>query len=241
MSRVVSFRANAVCTIRCSVRDGQAAGSSLTDRAALLANVYDNLEQGLEYMGVTAVEDRLQTGVPAAMRRLREAGMHIWVLTGDRMETAINVSLAAGHFTPRAVQLFACGLADEAACRAALSDHLTAARTDAATMRRVRGSQYGTMGSSGSQRVWRDDSVLTAGGGDVADRGRRVDVRRGHGRRHRGGGAAEHARPAARGVLPVPGRAVLSAVAHAEGAYRAPHQEPEARGGMSVRGVKCVK
>jgi hypothetical protein len=38
------------------------------------------------------------------------------VLTGDRMETAVNVSLSAGHFHQRAVRLFACGLSDSASC-----------------------------------------------------------------------------------------------------------------------------
>lgn len=46
---------------------------------------------GLRLLGVTAIEDRLQDGVPEAIERLRLAGITIWMLTGDKMETAISI------------------------------------------------------------------------------------------------------------------------------------------------------
>ncbi|RLN88329.1 hypothetical protein BBJ28_00012448 [Nothophytophthora sp. Chile5] len=62
------------------------------------SNVIDKLqnemEANLELLGATAIEDRLQDGVPETMERLAKAGICIWVLTGDMEETAINIGYA---------------------------------------------------------------------------------------------------------------------------------------------------
>ncbi|OON22724.1 IC domain protein, HAD ATPase, P-type family [Opisthorchis viverrini] len=50
-------------------------------------------------LGVTGIEDRLQEGVPETIECLREAGIHVWVLTGDKQETAVNVAHAAHLIT----------------------------------------------------------------------------------------------------------------------------------------------
>ncbi len=47
-------------------------------------------------LGSTAIEDRLQDGVPEAITHIRKAGVRLWVLTGDKVETAINVGYSAG-------------------------------------------------------------------------------------------------------------------------------------------------
>lgn len=47
---------------------------------------------GLILIGCTAIEDKLQDGVPACIETLSQAGIKIWVLTGDKMETAINIA-----------------------------------------------------------------------------------------------------------------------------------------------------
>ena len=47
--------------------------------------------RGLKLLGVTAIEDQLQEGVPECLEHLREAGITIWVLTGDKVETAISI------------------------------------------------------------------------------------------------------------------------------------------------------
>ncbi|XP_066278383.1 phospholipid-transporting ATPase VA-like isoform X1 [Branchiostoma lanceolatum] len=49
------------------------------------------LEQGLTLLGATGVEDRLQEGVPDTIAALRRAGLGVWMLTGDKQETAINI------------------------------------------------------------------------------------------------------------------------------------------------------
>lgn len=54
----------------------------------------DELEQGLELLGATAIEDKLQEKVPETIKSLAEAGIKLWVLTGDKQETAINIAWA---------------------------------------------------------------------------------------------------------------------------------------------------
>lgn len=63
-----------------------------------LQTVYDQVERKMTLLGATAVEDRLQDGVPETISALREAGIQVWVLTGDKEETAVNISYSAGHF-----------------------------------------------------------------------------------------------------------------------------------------------
>jgi len=45
-------------------------------------------------MGITAVEDKLQEEVPESIQILRDAGIKVWVITGDKQETAINIGIA---------------------------------------------------------------------------------------------------------------------------------------------------
>ncbi|XP_038897837.1 probable phospholipid-transporting ATPase 4 [Benincasa hispida] len=64
------------------------------DRDAMLERVSDLMERELILVGATAVEDKLQNGVPQCIDKLAQAGLKIWVLTGDKMETAINIGYA---------------------------------------------------------------------------------------------------------------------------------------------------
>jgi len=56
--------------------------------------VYSNLEQDLTLIGATAVEDKLQDEVPETIQDLQMAGIKIWMLTGDKFETAENISFS---------------------------------------------------------------------------------------------------------------------------------------------------
>ncbi|XP_068124255.1 phospholipid-transporting ATPase VA [Hyperolius riggenbachi] len=67
------------------------AESSLENREELLFQSAVRLETNLHLLGATGIEDRLQEGVPETITRLRKAGMQIWVLTGDKQETAVNI------------------------------------------------------------------------------------------------------------------------------------------------------
>ncbi|KAF6157220.1 hypothetical protein GIB67_041681 [Kingdonia uniflora] len=64
------------------------------DRDGMLERVADMMEKDLILVGATAVEDKLQKGVPQCIDKLAQAGLKIWVLTGDKMETAINIGYA---------------------------------------------------------------------------------------------------------------------------------------------------
>ena len=77
-----------------------AAVMSLDRREARVMAVYDRLEAGLVILGATAIEDRLQQGVGDTLEALTRAGVRIWILTGDKKETAVSISLASGHLDP---------------------------------------------------------------------------------------------------------------------------------------------
>ncbi|KAG2706785.1 hypothetical protein I3760_05G118400 [Carya illinoinensis] len=72
----------------------EAKNSVSADRETLIDEVADNIERDLTLLGATAVEDKLQNGVPNCIDKLAQAGIKIWVLTGDKMETAINIGFA---------------------------------------------------------------------------------------------------------------------------------------------------
>uniref|UniRef100_A0A8C1STR4 Phospholipid-transporting ATPase n=1 Tax=Cyprinus carpio TaxID=7962 RepID=A0A8C1STR4_CYPCA len=63
----------------------------LKDRAQKLEECYELIEKNLLLLGATAIEDRLQAGVPETIATLMKANIKIWVLTGDKQETAINI------------------------------------------------------------------------------------------------------------------------------------------------------
>ncbi|KAI8836854.1 hypothetical protein BC829DRAFT_421625 [Chytridium lagenaria] len=67
------------------------ASMALNNRAELMEEVAGEVEQDLDLLGATAIEDKLQDGVPDTIDKLRRAGMKIWMLTGDKRETAINI------------------------------------------------------------------------------------------------------------------------------------------------------
>ena len=65
--------------------------ATLDDREAKVEAVSDELERNLRLLGATAIEDRLQDGVPETIADLKRAGIKIWVATGDKLETAIGM------------------------------------------------------------------------------------------------------------------------------------------------------
>uniref|UniRef100_A0A8C3VUG9 Phospholipid-transporting ATPase n=1 Tax=Catagonus wagneri TaxID=51154 RepID=A0A8C3VUG9_9CETA len=70
------------------------AEASLSNRDELLMETAEHLENQLTLLGATGIEDRLQEGVPDTIATLREAGIQLWVLTGDKQETAVNIAYA---------------------------------------------------------------------------------------------------------------------------------------------------
>ncbi|KAH7165665.1 hypothetical protein EDB81DRAFT_261120 [Dactylonectria macrodidyma] len=71
------------------------AETSLVDRQERIEEAGDLIEQGFELAGATAIEDKLQEGVPDTIDKLRRANIKVWMLTGDKRETAINIGHSA--------------------------------------------------------------------------------------------------------------------------------------------------
>jgi phospholipid-translocating ATPase len=67
------------------------ATTSLVDRERKIEQAGELIELDLELAGATAIEDKLQLGVPQAIDKLRRANIKMWMLTGDKRETAINI------------------------------------------------------------------------------------------------------------------------------------------------------
>ena len=67
------------------------AKTALSDRSKLVEKVGAKVETNLQLLGATAIEDKLQDGVSEAIDKLRRAGIKLWMLTGDKRETAINI------------------------------------------------------------------------------------------------------------------------------------------------------
>ncbi|KAI5067311.1 hypothetical protein GOP47_0017839, partial [Adiantum capillus-veneris] len=70
------------------------ASVALDDRDEKLAEAADSIEREMVLLGVTAVEDKLQDGVQETVTLLAQAGIKLWVLTGDKLETAVAIGLA---------------------------------------------------------------------------------------------------------------------------------------------------
>ena len=68
------------------------ASTSLDNKDQLLAKAYEKVENNLYIIGATIVEDKLQENVPETIRDLRLANIKIWMLTGDKMDTAENIA-----------------------------------------------------------------------------------------------------------------------------------------------------
>jgi len=75
-------------------REHDIAASAVHNREEKLEEVSDAIERELTLLGGTAIEDRLQDGVPDTIALLAEAGIKLWVLTGDKVETAINIGFS---------------------------------------------------------------------------------------------------------------------------------------------------
>ena len=64
---------------------------NLAKKVTLVVKFYDEIERDLELIGATIVEDKLQDLVSETIKDLRMTGIKIWVLTGDKVDTAENI------------------------------------------------------------------------------------------------------------------------------------------------------
>ncbi|KAM6186860.1 phospholipid-transporting ATPase ID-like isoform 2-T2 [Sarcoramphus papa] len=73
------------------IRRHHEASTALEGREDKLSELYEEIEKDLMLLGATAIEDKLQDGVPQTIETLAKANIKIWVLTGDKQETAMNI------------------------------------------------------------------------------------------------------------------------------------------------------
>ena len=85
-----------------------AAANSMVNRQEKLDAVGEEIERDLELIGASAIEDKLQDKVPNTIQQLRHAGIRIWVLTGDKLETAINIGYACSLLDDDMTQYTVC-------------------------------------------------------------------------------------------------------------------------------------
>ncbi|KAG2404501.1 Phospholipid-transporting ATPase [Vigna angularis] len=125
------------------------ASTSLTDRATKLRQTAALIESNLKLLGATGIEDKLQEGVPEAIEALRQAGIKVWVLTGDKQETAISIGLSCKLLSGDMQQIIINGTS-EVECRSLLADAK---------------AKYGVKSSSGGRRSSKHKT--NAGHGDL--------------------------------------------------------------------------
>lgn len=83
----------------------ESAMQSVNNREEEVALVNDKMESNLELVGSTAIEDKLQEGVSDTIQYMRAAGIKVWVLTGDKIETAINIGFSSGLLDNEILQI----------------------------------------------------------------------------------------------------------------------------------------
>ena len=101
------------------------------NRAEELDKAAEIIEHDFFLLGATAIEDKLQDGVPDTIHTLQEAGIKIWVLTGDRQETAINIGMSC-KLISEDMTLLIVNEESSAATRSNLENKLSAIRNQAA-------------------------------------------------------------------------------------------------------------
>uniref|UniRef100_A0A8C8JPG1 Phospholipid-transporting ATPase n=1 Tax=Oncorhynchus tshawytscha TaxID=74940 RepID=A0A8C8JPG1_ONCTS len=95
------------------------AETSIENREELLLESAQRLETNLTLLGATGIEDRLQEEVPETIEALQRAGVKVWVLTGDKQETAINIACAC-KLLRTTDQLLTANCDSKEACKALL-------------------------------------------------------------------------------------------------------------------------
>ncbi|KAK2581680.1 hypothetical protein KPH14_002172 [Odynerus spinipes] len=84
----------------------QEAALSHENRDDKLDAIYEEIEKDMTLLGATAIEDKLQDGVPQTIANLGLAGIKVWVLTGDKQETAINIGYSCQLLTDDLTDVF---------------------------------------------------------------------------------------------------------------------------------------
>jgi magnesium-transporting ATPase (P-type) len=100
----------------CHIGDGE---DGTQDREELIRAACEPIEGRLRLLGCTAIEDRLQDQVPETIEYLMDADIKIWLLTGDKQETAINIGISSRLISP-AMKILVLNVKVERDCRLVL-------------------------------------------------------------------------------------------------------------------------
>jgi len=100
------------------------ASTAVLGRGNLLRSVAANIERNVHILGATGIEDKLQDGVPEAIESLRQADIKVWILTGDKQETAISIGYSCKLLTNDMTQIVINNNSKES-CQRSLVEALT--------------------------------------------------------------------------------------------------------------------
>ena len=123
----------------------EAASTAVMGRASLLRKVASNIENNLHILGASGIEDKLQQGVPEAIESLRTAGIKVWVLTGDKQETAISIGYSSKLLTSKMTQIIINSNSKES-CKKSLEDAIIMSKK----LTTISGTTNDTGGTSGA-------------------------------------------------------------------------------------------
>eukprot|EP01136_Pigoraptor_vietnamica_P044457 Opistho-1_new@21219 len=128
------------------------ASVAIENRAQKVSAVAEVMERDLVLIGATGIEDKLQKGVPESIAMLRHAGIKVWVLTGDKQETAINIAFSCQLFAQDMHHIILNAL-DFDECEKLITDAL--GRMDRrASFAPVEGQRRSSEGSAGADREY---------------------------------------------------------------------------------------
>eukprot|EP00058_Branchiostoma_floridae_P020846 XP_002606336.1 hypothetical protein BRAFLDRAFT_67579 [Branchiostoma floridae] len=109
------------------------ARNALQDREEKVNAVITYIEKDFHLLGATGVEDKLQDGVSDTIQALRLAGVKVWVLTGDKQETAVNISHSCTHFQRGMSELYLVQQKTMQQCAETIMQHLKRIQEDHVT------------------------------------------------------------------------------------------------------------
>lgn len=105
-----------------------AASIAVEGREEKMDKVFEEIEKDLTLIGATAIEDKLQDGVPVAIENLHKANIKLWVLTGDKQETAINIGYSCNLLNEEMKEIFVIDQIDEEGAKEAMRNALNKIR-----------------------------------------------------------------------------------------------------------------
>ncbi len=101
--------------------DYKAASCVPSKREEEMERVADSMERDFELIGSTAIEDKLQDDVDKAIMALKSGGIKVWVLTGDKIETAINIGFSCKLLNDK-MELYIIDGKDKTDCLSQIAD-----------------------------------------------------------------------------------------------------------------------